>query len=147
MGVSAVESAVTRVLSDHGGSGAVAVVRWLVTGEHVDDNAGGVIVDRGWPLPGCRMCGRSRWRSSPAWLAAIQGAGAGDCPSEVLLTRVFVGALSAVAEHLSDFLLGGGDPGARGVGEHDRCRCLVDADGGGAAGFCRGLWGCPGQPS
>lgn len=52
MGVSAVESAVTRVLSDHGGSGAIAVVRWLVTGEHVVGDAGGVTVDRGWPFPG-----------------------------------------------------------------------------------------------
>ncbi len=52
MGVSAVESAVTHVLFDHGGPGAVAVVRWLVTGEHADDDAGGVIVDHGWPLPG-----------------------------------------------------------------------------------------------
>jgi hypothetical protein len=52
MGVSAVESAVTRVLLNHGGAGAVAVVRWLVTGEHADDDAGGVIVDRGWPLSG-----------------------------------------------------------------------------------------------
>lgn len=49
--MSAVESAVTRVLLNHGGSGAVAVLRWLVTGEHADDN-GGVIVDRGWPLLG-----------------------------------------------------------------------------------------------
>lgn len=51
MGVSAVESAVTRVLFDHGGSGAVAVVRWLVTGEHVVGD-GGFTIDRGWPLPG-----------------------------------------------------------------------------------------------
>ena len=50
--MSAVESAVTRVLLNHGGSGAVAVVRWLVTDEHTDDNAGGVIVDCGWPLLG-----------------------------------------------------------------------------------------------
>lgn len=51
MGVSAVESAVTRVLFDHGGSGAIAVARWLVTGEHgVGD--GGFTIDRGWPLPG-----------------------------------------------------------------------------------------------
>lgn len=52
VGVSSAESALMTMLLDHGGSGAVAVVRWLVTGEHADDDAGGVIVDRGWPLPG-----------------------------------------------------------------------------------------------
>ena len=47
--------------------------------------------------------------------------------------------VGAVAQHLADLLLGGGDPGARSVGEHDRCRRLVDAGGGGAAGLCRCL--------
>lgn len=51
MGVSAVESAVTHVLFDHGGPGAVAVVRWLVTGDHVVGD-GGFTIDRGRPLPG-----------------------------------------------------------------------------------------------
>lgn len=44
-----VESALMMVLIDHGGLGAVAVVRWLVTGEHV--GGAGLIVDRGWPVP------------------------------------------------------------------------------------------------
>ena len=38
------------VLIDHGGPGADALVRWLVTGEHVVGN-GVSTVDRGWPLP------------------------------------------------------------------------------------------------
>lgn len=38
------------MLIDRGGPGAGAVVRWLVTGEHVAGD-GGFTVDRGWPLP------------------------------------------------------------------------------------------------
>jgi len=38
------------MLIDQGGPGADALVRWLVTGEHVVGD-GGVSVDRGWPLP------------------------------------------------------------------------------------------------
>lgn len=45
-----VESAVTALLLDHGGPGAVAVVRWLVTGDHADDTTSGVIIDQGWQL-------------------------------------------------------------------------------------------------
>ena len=44
------ESALMTVLIDHGGPGADALVRWLVTGEHVVGN-GVSTVDRGWPLP------------------------------------------------------------------------------------------------
>lgn len=51
MGVRSVESALTSVLIDRGGPGAVAVVRWVVTGEHVV-TVGGFALDRGWPLPG-----------------------------------------------------------------------------------------------
>lgn len=51
MGVRSVESALTSVLIDRGGPGVVAVVRWVVTGEHVVTD-GGFALDRGWPLPG-----------------------------------------------------------------------------------------------
>ncbi|QSM61153.1 hypothetical protein [Mycobacteroides abscessus] len=44
------ESALMCMLIDHGGPGADALVRWLVTGEPVVGN-GRSTVDRGWPLP------------------------------------------------------------------------------------------------
>ncbi len=44
------ESALMSMLIDHSGPGADALVRWLVTGEHVVGN-GGFTGDRGWPLP------------------------------------------------------------------------------------------------
>ena len=50
VGVTSAESALMTVLIDHGGPGADALVRWLVTGEHVVGN-GVSTVDRGWPLP------------------------------------------------------------------------------------------------
>ncbi len=43
------ESVLMSMLLDRSGPAAVAVVRWLVTGEHV--GGAGLTVDRGWPLP------------------------------------------------------------------------------------------------